>query len=75
MTASAIALKKMTHFRILIPSQNLRGYTRRLESTRQKPHNQSQNSGGCLGCIVLGAFDLHTETANVTISWQRRDHL
>ena len=35
MTASAIALKKMIHFCILIPSRNLRGYTRRLESTRQ----------------------------------------
>src|SRR5207248_10576649 len=35
-TASAIALKNMIHFRILIPSRNPRGYTRRFESTRQK---------------------------------------
>src|SRR5580765_5531818 len=34
-TASAIALQKMIHFRILIPFQNLRGYMRDFQSTRQ----------------------------------------
>jgi hypothetical protein len=35
-TASAIALKKMIHFRILIPSLNLGNYAEYLENTRQK---------------------------------------
>jgi hypothetical protein len=35
-TASAIALKKMIHFRILIPSLNLGSYAEHLENTRQK---------------------------------------
>jgi hypothetical protein len=33
--ATAIALKKTIHFRILIFSLNLRGYPRRFQSTRQ----------------------------------------
>jgi hypothetical protein len=35
-TATAIALKKIIHFRILIPFRNPRGYTRPFESTREK---------------------------------------
>jgi len=35
-TASAIALKTMIHFRILIPSLDLRSYATHFENTRQK---------------------------------------
>jgi hypothetical protein len=40
--ATAIALKKTIHFRILIFSLNLRGYARRFQSTRQNPRAQSE---------------------------------
>jgi hypothetical protein len=49
-TPTAIALKKMIHFRILIPSRKSRGYERRLKNTRQ---NRPQSSGGRLGCVAL----------------------
>jgi hypothetical protein len=53
--ATAIALKKMIHFRIQIPSVNLRSYARRFENTRQKGHYRSQKLEDT-GCIALGAL-------------------
>jgi hypothetical protein len=53
MTASAIALKKMIHFRILIPSQNLRGYMRHFQSTRQNLEQAGFASASAAGKLPL----------------------
>src|SRR4030095_7042025 len=42
----------MIHFNILIPSLNWRGYTKRLQSTRENRVTNHKVLGGCRGCWV-----------------------
>jgi len=73
-TASPIALKKMIHFCILIPSRNLRGYTRRLQA-HAKTAQPMTSSRGCRGCWVGRArgtalivhLDYSAESSNTRI--------
>jgi hypothetical protein len=67
----------MIHFRIQIPSVNLRSYARRFENTRQKRHYRSQKLEDT-GCIALGALDLQSPNRKcynfvTTPRWSDRD--
>jgi hypothetical protein len=66
-SASAIALKKVIRFRILIPSRKVRGYATGFEKTRQN-WVRMRNFDGCRGCIALSAHAPNPEISNVTIS-------
>jgi hypothetical protein len=59
-TATAIALKKIIHFRILTPSVNLRSYARRLKTPVTK-------IGGYRAALRWARWTSKVEKANVTI--------